>query len=205
MDSSIVPQQWAPVTLLTLLTHEMRTERMRQNAQLLAIKWGDTEEKSRVCFLTLSVTLVPRRIRVSWAPSVPTAPKQSTYHHATLRVRVLHFPKGAPHFMRFIFQVAGPSHTPPPTHLTADQSIKFEGQHLHWTIWFEFGKHRTERQKGWAGSHSPFESRLQWKHCLLTLTRSENGEKEKKREKQMHLWHSFQLIVCHESKSQLPC
>lgn len=65
MDSSIVPQQWAPVTLLTLLTHEMRTERMRQNAQLLAIKWGDTEEKSRVCFLTLSVTLVPRRIRVS--------------------------------------------------------------------------------------------------------------------------------------------
>lgn len=33
-----------------------------------------------------------------------------------------------------------------------------------------------------AGSHSPSESKLQSKHCLLTLTGSENGEKEKKRE-----------------------
>lgn len=61
------------------------------------------------------------------------------------------------------------------------------------------------RRDEWAESHSPSQSGLQSKHCLLTLTRSENGEKEKKREKQMHRWHGFQLIVCHESKSQLPC
>lgn len=34
----------------------LRTERRKQNAQLLAVKLGNEEEESRVCFLTLSVT-----------------------------------------------------------------------------------------------------------------------------------------------------
>lgn len=37
-------------------TQVLRTERRRQNAQLLAVKLGNEEEEGRVCFLTLSVT-----------------------------------------------------------------------------------------------------------------------------------------------------
>lgn len=135
----------------------------------------------------------------------PSTSKWSTYHHATPQI-VLYFPKRAPRFMRFVLQVARPSHTPPPTHLTVDHQSSLKGSTLSEPFDLSLENTGLRGRRGeWAGSHSPFESRLQWKHCLLTLTRSENREKEKKREKQMHLWHSFQLIVCHESKSQLPC
>lgn len=39
--------------------------KMMQNAPLFSIKWGNTKEKSRVCFLTPSLTPVVWRIRVS--------------------------------------------------------------------------------------------------------------------------------------------
>lgn len=127
-------------------------------------------------------------------------------HTQPLICEGLCFPKGAPLFVRFVLQAAGLSHSPPPTlsPLVSQSSLKGSTfpELFDWSL--ENTGLRGRRDE-WAESHSPSQSGLQSKHCLLTLTRSENGEKEKKREKQMHCWHGFQLIVCHESKSQLPC
>lgn len=47
---------WDSDSAVPLHTRVLRPERRRQNAQLLAVKLGNEEEESRVCFFTLSVT-----------------------------------------------------------------------------------------------------------------------------------------------------